>query len=164
MRVIDPGHVYELAYLDTNPENPASGQLSFVKREGPGYSGNRGHHAGTNLQEVLRAMIERVKYLDRQVPHVNNIGILVNLRHSLWLLELRAAERHGRAFDLSWGEGIEDHPTCPLCGHIGCKGDCKSHEPKDTGFTPCWDEHASGHICQRRKGHDGSHRGSGLTW
>lgn len=133
MKVIDPGHCYELDFLDGEPEVVCDDQdltelhenrLTFVKREGAGYPGNVGHHPGTNLQEVLRAMIERVKYLDSQIPHVNNSGILVNLRHSLWLLEQRAAERHGRPFDLSWAAGIEELPTCQHCGHIGCDGAC----------------------------------------
>lgn len=142
MKVIDPGHVYALAFLDgaiTSPEMPKLGvllsnTLTFVKREGDGYPGNVGHHPGTNLQEVLRALIERVKYLERQVPHPNNPIIIFALRHSLWLLEQRAAERHGRPFTLPAAgvlriedSTIEDAPTCRLCGHIGCLEECKGH-------------------------------------
>jgi hypothetical protein len=137
MRVIDPGHVYELEWLDGYPQNfgilgetPSEHTLTFVKREGAGYPGNVGHHAGTNLQEVLRALIDRVKYLDGQISHPNNAGLLVNLRHSLWLLEQRAAERHGRPFEISWAAGIEELPTCSSCGHIGCEGKC--HEKPAT--------------------------------
>lgn len=61
MKVIDPGHVYELAHLDGQHVE----RLVFVKREGDGYPGNFGHHEGTNLQEVLRALIDRVEYLNR---------------------------------------------------------------------------------------------------
>lgn len=134
MKVIDPGHVYQLEWLDADPEPTVeeledvgiegADVLVFVKREGDGYPGNVGHHAGTNLQEVLRVMIDRVKYLDAQISHENNAGILANLRHSIWLLEQRAAERHGRSFDLSWAAGIENAPTCKRCGHIGCEGKC----------------------------------------
>ena len=62
MKVIDPGHKYELAHLDGNGHEV----LTFVKREGDGYPGNIDHHAGTNLQEVFRAALDRVKYLDNQ--------------------------------------------------------------------------------------------------
>lgn len=149
MRVIDPGHVYELEWLDGDPQNfgilgetPSENTLTFVKREGPGYPGNVGHHAGTNLQEVLRAMINRVKYLDAQIKHQNNSGILANLRHSLWLLEQRAAERHGRRLvDITWSE-IESVPTCGYCGHIGCAEACQ----KRHGFPDHIDREGRGHY------------------
>ncbi len=123
MKVVDPGHVFVLDQLDDDGRGAQPTALVFVKREGEGYPGNVGHHAGTNLQEVIRALISRVKYLDAQIPHENNTQLLVNLRHSLWLLEQRAAERHGRPFAISWAPGIEDLPTCKVCGHIGIHGE-----------------------------------------
>ena len=92
MRVIDPGHEYMLECLDGNDYV----HLKFVKREGDGYPGNVGSHSGTNIQEVLRALIDRVKYLDNQIPCENNKWILSHLRKSLQELEDRAALRHGR--------------------------------------------------------------------
>lgn len=133
MKVIDPGHRYVLGQLDDDGSGVAPTALVFVKREGPGYPGNVGHHAGTNLQEVLRVLIDRVKYLEQQVPHPNNPIIIFALRHSIWLLEQRAAERHGRPFTLEAAgilriedSSIEDAPTCQQCGHIGCSGECHS--------------------------------------
>lgn len=139
MNVIDPGHVYDLDWLDGKPRTSVEGhviapenRLVFVKREGDGYPGNVGHHPGTNLQDVLRALIDRVSYLNRQIPHVNNVWILVNLRRSVWLLEQRAAERHGRKFDVPVPSivdtpdvKIEALPICSGCGHIGCEGSCR---------------------------------------
>ena len=125
MKVLDSGHVYELDQLDNHPlaNNPTV--LVFVKREGPGFPGNVGHYTGTNCQEVLRALIDRVKYLNNQIPDVRNQFILNDLRHAIWMFEQRAAERHGR----DWGIGdnlnrIEELPTCPKCRHIGCEGQC----------------------------------------
>lgn len=129
MKVIDTGHVYELDLLDF-AEGTCSpylhGHLIFVKREGEGYPGNVGHHPGTNMQEVLRALIDRVQYLDSQISDQRNNTVLFNLRCALLHLERRAAERHGRAFGeaLSSHVGIETLPTCPKCGHIGCGGEC----------------------------------------
>lgn len=52
MRVVDPGHVYDLVSLDGGQVH----RLTFVKRLGERYPGNVGFpHAGTNMQEVLRA-------------------------------------------------------------------------------------------------------------
>lgn len=143
MKVIDPGHVFALAFLDGSITSPAmprhgvllSSTLTFVKREGVGYPGNAGHHPGTNLQEVLRALISRVKYLDAQESHPNNALVIQNLRHAIWLLEQRAAERHGRSLELSAmgvvdirDASIEEAPVCPLCGHVGCAGECREEQ------------------------------------
>lgn len=121
--------MYNLNVLDW-PEN-APGEpaqtLVFVKREGLGYPGNVGHHPGTNIQEVLRALIDRVKYLNKQIPDSRNYTVIDALRESMWALECRAAERHDRFdkfirnFDLSI---IETYSFCHKCGHIGCNGEC----------------------------------------
>lgn len=135
MKVIDPGHVYELTWLDGKPDagtfSLSTGTLSrddrliFVKREGAKYPGNVGHHPGTTLQEVLRALISRVKYVHRQQWDFNNTTLLNDLRHAIYLLEERAARKHHRGLELSEEAHIEDLPTCSKCGHIGCEGSCR---------------------------------------
>lgn len=137
MKVIDPGHIYELDWLDGPPglgfshssnavdESLKESRLIFVKREGElKYPGNIGHYPGTNLQEVLRACIDRVKYLDKQVHDGRNENVIKNLRHAIWYLEQRAASRHDRELEIPAGSYIENLPTCKKCGHIGCTGDC----------------------------------------
>ncbi len=122
MRVIDPGHTYELDNLD----GPGKTILSFVKREGEGFPGNVGHHEGTNMQEVIRALINRVKYLQDQIPSHANVTVLFHLRQCLWELELRAAQRHSRELKLVADVMIEHQAVCAQCGHIGCFGSgCK---------------------------------------
>src|SRR6059058_1606479 len=118
MNVLDPGHTYDLTWLDGEPERSAfdhraENRLIFVKREGVGYPGNVGHHPGTNMQEVFRALIDPMKYLDGQIPHANNQLILSHLRLSLFYLEERAAERHHRVptFDIET-PNIESLPVC----------------------------------------------------
>lgn len=140
MKVLDPGHRYELDWLDVEPgltaqalEGSGCADLIFVKREGPGYPGNVGRHAGTTIQEVLRACIDRVKYLDAQIPDIYNQDVLDFLRLAIKRLEQRAAKRHHRRLE-DWdpsnsvstcdGVMIEDLDTCPKCLHIGCSGDC----------------------------------------
>lgn len=123
VKIIDPGHVYDLAALDGDEPQ----RLVFVKREGEGYPGNVGHHPGTNMQEVLRALIERVIYLDNQVPDIANAQALHDLRSALYAFEVRAARRHDRldAFLARFNpRNIETYPTCSKCGHIGCDGSC----------------------------------------
>ncbi len=115
MRVIDPGHVYGLSHLD----GPGEEVLTFVKREGARYPGNVGHYAGTTMQEVLRALIERVQHVDKQFPDGNNAVVLSSLRRALWHLEARAAGVHGLTLALPV-ENIELAPTCATCGHVVC--------------------------------------------
>lgn len=120
METLDKGHHYLAECYDGEMIQP----IQFMKREGPGYPMNVGHHPGTNCQELIRILIDRVDYLDCQIPHDNNAAVIKNLRNALWLLEDRAAERHGFAghdFDFR-PDGIEDEPTCKVCGHILCKG------------------------------------------
>lgn len=142
MKVLDPGHMFALQQLDTDVPSVYGDPLIFVKREGPGYPGNVGHYAGTNMQEVLRALISRVKYLQTQIPCGENERMIEFLRRALFQLELRAAKRHGRSVatlglqhiaddaheqPLYSLRGIEDAPTCTGCGHIGCTGSHKEH-------------------------------------
>jgi len=122
MKVLDPGHAYQLQYLD-GPQDKGWDTLVFVKREGENYPGNVGHHAGTTMQEVLRALIDRVQYVNGQVPDPTNEQVLQHLRSAIWYLELRAARRHGRQFRAP-ERFIETSPTCPKCLHIGCEGAC----------------------------------------
>lgn len=120
MRVIDPGHQYALWHLDGNLEE----LLTFVKREGTKYPGNSGLHPGTNIQEVLRALIDRVKYLDGQKQSIYNREVLDALRASLYWLERRAAQEHNRPCPDMGGQ-CENKPFCLECGHVGCTN-CKA--------------------------------------
>lgn len=127
MKVIDAGHTYAVDSYDG--ESPQT--IIFVKREGEGYPFNVGHHPGTNCQEVLRVLIDRVKYLQKQIPCEENQRIINNLRSCLWEFEKRAATRHGRDSVFAWQEkyqpiAVEDQPTCVGCGHIGCNGKHKA--------------------------------------
>lgn len=133
MKIVDPGHHYRLDLLDAPDLQSVvfGADLVFVKREGEGYPGNVGHYSGTNMQEVLRALIDRVKYLNNQIPHPRNDNVITSLRHAIFNLELRAAERHGRLDEFTslimrGGPQIENFETCKKCGHIGCEGRCHS--------------------------------------
>jgi hypothetical protein len=124
MKVIDPGHIFELHTLDD--ETQGHDRLRFVKRDGPGYPGNVGHHGGTNMQDVIRALISRTRYLDAQIPDIRNAEAIAHFQTALYLFEERAARRHGRAF-LEYEDDIELMLTCGLCGHIGCGGTCRNN-------------------------------------
>lgn len=126
---VDPGHVYELDTYDATVDG-ATETLVFVKRCDPPekYPGNENAHPGTNLQEVLRACVARVKYLNQQIPDSSNALVLDALRRAIFYLEVRAARRHRRSTDTLGLVKIDEHayvtarvedaPTCRTCGHL----------------------------------------------
>lgn len=121
----DPGHSYFVDVYDGVINNKKILPIIFMKRVGEGYPGNEGEpHPGTNCQEVIRVLIDRMKYLQNQIPCQHNLIVMQKLRECLWLFEDRAAERHGFAsHDIDFRpENIEEENYCTTCGHIMCKG------------------------------------------
>jgi hypothetical protein len=116
MEIIDPGHKYRLHCLDGDLDQT----LTFVKRNLPPakYPGNVSSYPGTTLQEVLRCLIERVQFLDNQESHSINRRIIELLRLSIWLLEVRAAERKGKVISSQELDNIELRPISLEDGHI----------------------------------------------
>lgn len=119
MKVVDPGHEYLLDSYDGG--EPI--RLTFMKREGPMYPHNAGHHPGTNCQEVIRALLDRVHYLQLQIPCNENLNVISHLRATLLDFERRAAKRHERELPRFLAREVEFQPTCRDCGHIGCRGE-----------------------------------------
>ena len=132
MKVIDPGHVYELAQLDGDSLPPIV--LRFVKRVGLCYPGNeKPPYPGTNMQDVIRVLIDRLQHvkdqahdLDDQESASTDWRCIKYLREVLWQLEERAARRHGRPWPCVGVDApdVEHIATCGGCGHIGCEGTC----------------------------------------
>lgn len=126
MKTVIPGHLYKLDQYDTG--NPVmvfneDGDLRFMGRVGEMYPGNEVAFSGTNLQEVLRACIDRLVYLQKQKPHRCNLAALTMLRASIFVLEERAAEQKGRVVNACIDVSeIEKISTCLTCGHIDCPG------------------------------------------
>lgn len=119
MRVMDAGHEYALDCLDGKMQVV----LTFVKRVGKKYPGNKNARPGTTLQEVLRACCDRLRYVDGQTPAPESQRSLFFLRQAILELENRAARLHGRkpiltADKAEWGD------KCARCGHVGCPGSC----------------------------------------
>lgn len=127
MKVIEAGHTYGLQSLDGGDWEV----LRFVKREGEGYPGNVGAHPGTIIQDVLRACIDRLDYVDNQIPCKNNRYAKFALQQAIWELEDRAAQRHGRILDSNIVD-IEKLIPCSSCGHVGCS-DCARVEGAHNG-------------------------------
>jgi len=139
MKVLDPGHDYILDKLDSDGYDPICPQcgnteeanLTFVKRQGEMYPGNTNSYEGTNMQEVLRVLINRCMYVNNQIFSEDTLKTIDALRQAFFYLERRAADRHGRELpqvviseDFGSIGSIEYYPHCSKCGHIGCVGEC----------------------------------------
>jgi len=88
MRVLDAGHRYELQ------GNKGGGPtvLQFFKdarlHDGDGAE-------GTTNQEVARALIDRLRYLEAEAPWGGDFHMIDNLRDLIVMHEVRAAMRRG---------------------------------------------------------------------
>ncbi|OGG60274.1 hypothetical protein A3C89_00740 [Candidatus Kaiserbacteria bacterium RIFCSPHIGHO2_02_FULL_50_50] len=91
MKVLDQGHIYELREL-----GGGTCELKFVKRSGGAiqYSEEWG---GVQTQEVLRACIDRTKYLFEVLPCNETADALYHLRMALYCYEARAHRRKHEA-------------------------------------------------------------------
>ena len=92
MKIIKPGHIYELNKLDDKYDESSGGKthtLKFVERHPNGAP----FRAGVTNQEVLRAVIDRVKFMEHQRPWHGNPRILWHLRQALVMHECRQLER-----------------------------------------------------------------------
>ncbi len=119
MKVIDPGHRYELATLDSNG---LPYPLQFVKRIGEKYPGNEPPAcAGTTLQEVLRALIDRATYVNGQIPCAETEAAIGLLSTALLLLEVRAKRVKGSVLEVDSLSAVVDAETCSKCGHVRCE-------------------------------------------
>lgn len=86
MQILDEGHKY---LLDDNKSESNTNILTFFKDSEINVSG----YAGTTNQEVIRALINRVQYLEKQLPNEVNKDIIKHLRIALILHEKRHLDR-----------------------------------------------------------------------
>ena len=103
MRELYKGHRYELDHLD----GKAKSVLQFVQR-GPLHEACE----GVTNQEVVRAIISRIKCLDSERPWSGNKDILYHLRMVILLHESRATEqkieRHSEEVEY-YSLGVDGH-------------------------------------------------------
>lgn len=125
MKVLDPGHLYELANLDTHDPGNRVERIQFVKRIGDKFPGNEPPAcAGTITQEVIRVLIDRTQYVNGQQSDIANEQAIAAFRQALRVLEMRAARERGdfhallRIVDM---QTPETEPTCEHCGHVLCR-------------------------------------------
>lgn len=87
MKILDKGHVYKLNHLGGGEQI-----ITFVKRSGGAVKYSQ-EWPGLQTQEVLRALIDRTKYLDSILPCVETKDAIYYLRMALFMYEVRALRR-----------------------------------------------------------------------
>lgn len=115
MRIIDPGHIFELDHLDGLGKTI----LDFVKRVGEKFPGNKNPHEGVISQDVLRALISRTEHIQERCYWPENELIRQNYLQNLWLLESRAKRTRGEFLHTDINQ-IHLIIACPRCGHVEC--------------------------------------------
>jgi hypothetical protein len=89
MKVLVPGHRYELDQIDGTTRVVMHRELQFVAREPE----SERVWPGVQTQEVLRVLIDRTQYCDSCLPWAGNDQIVHHLRMALVLHEARALIR-----------------------------------------------------------------------
>lgn len=116
MKVIDPGHEYQLDGVGGYPPQ----HIVFVKNEGKKYPGNVGFHGGVITQELLRVCIDRTKYLNDQGSCMETELALSAMRQALAWYEVRAARCRGTYIEGDHASALDAAEVCPTCGHNQC--------------------------------------------
>ncbi len=120
MKVIDEGHSYLLQNFDNDGKSEPECYLYFVKREGEKYPGNEGSHPGTIMQEAIRAIINRCRYVNAQKWNRHTDNVIGDMQMALWRLEVRHMTLHGGSGFPYPPEIIASISFCLKCGHIMC--------------------------------------------
>lgn len=89
MKVLTLGCKYLLSNIKSDDGDKDINTLKFYNEKGV----DRDDIVGTSNQEVLRALIDRVKYLNNELPHSFNKEIIYHLRKALALHEARHLTR-----------------------------------------------------------------------
>lgn len=106
MKVLDPGHLYELDDLKAETKTILQFSKDPLLHDGDGYP-------GPSCQEVLRAIIDRVQTLDNEKHWSGNADIIFHARMMIAGFEARAIIRQVEKEGLP----IELLPLAPN-GHI----------------------------------------------
>lgn len=88
MRIVDPGHVYDMWQLGSR----CMQRICFIKRSG-GAVRYAKEWAGVQVQEVLRVLIDRCEYLNGIIWCTETQDAIYHLRMALFAFEARAYRR-----------------------------------------------------------------------
>src|SRR5215471_554231 len=112
MRVIEPGHIYEVQQLDGNGE---AGRIVFVNRE----AGDQ--HPGTQTQEILRVcvdmlsvLIDRTNHCDACLRWEGNDRIVKAMSEAQRQMRLSILFHEQRVLERRYAQGKFDPAAAPV--------------------------------------------------
>jgi hypothetical protein len=96
IRVIVPGHLYELSNFE-NPSEPGQ-QIQFIHKEPKkeGFPEMVTINDGTTNESLLEVLIDRMIFLQLKFPCRENAIVITKLEESLMWLNKRTADRVSR--------------------------------------------------------------------
>lgn len=99
MRVITPGHRYELANFE-DPSKPGQ-VIQFIEKTpiAEGSTELRTVHEGTTNEELLRVLIDRMQTMQAKFPCRENAIATTHFETGLLWLEKRTADRKARGVE-----------------------------------------------------------------
>ena len=104
MEVIDPGHIYDLDEMGSE----GAVELRFLKRSGRLIKHDN-EHPGVLSQEVIRALIDRTRYLNDLIPCKETQDAIWHLQMALFCYEARAYRRKREKVNRQDGLHDDDH-------------------------------------------------------
>lgn len=94
MRILTPGHLYELEHFEKN-ESGLTESIQFIEKA-PKEEGSTELvtvNNGTTNEEVLSMLIDRMNYLQNKFPCRENALVITKLEESLMWLNKRTNDR-----------------------------------------------------------------------
>lgn len=95
IKVLTPGHLYELDMFEGNPTGQRVQFIEKVPVE-PGSTTLETKNNGTTNEAVLEMLIDRLQFLQKAFPCRENAIVITKLEESLLWLEKRTADRVSR--------------------------------------------------------------------
>lgn len=98
MKILTPGHVYQLDNFD---ELPSFDQvIHFIQKEKDLETGElKTISNGTTNEEVLYMLVDRLKFLNEKMESVHNVNAIHHLNEALNELNMRTADRLNRGVE-----------------------------------------------------------------
>lgn len=98
MKVLTPGHLYELDMFEDTPNDTGNQRIQFIEKEASPFDRTQlvTINNGTTNEEVLTVLIDRLNYLQSKFPCRENALAITKLEEALLWLDKRTADRKKR--------------------------------------------------------------------
>ena len=101
MKILTPGHKYELSNFELIPPDQSHQTIQFIEKlpNSLDQSMLETVSNGTTNEEVIAMLIDRMQFLQEKFPCRENAIVITNLEESLMWLNKRTADREARGVE-----------------------------------------------------------------